>query len=310
MELPCWMLDGREPWGKPRPQRSRRYILKSLKELNSSLYRVLMNETYQTKRGLWQALDPRVKLISTLLVLMGVGVTRSLSVLLVLAIAAGIIMWFSRLPVLSLKAKIWFFVPLLTLLVSLPGTLNVFNAGTPWLVLLPPPASGGWLTQVFPQGLAVTKQGVKAALFLTLRTGVSLSWGALLFLTTPASGLIKSLKAVGTPSFLVVILEMSYRYLSVLIKVAKDMLEARELRTVGEISYRRQRGLVGSSIAHLFGTSYSLYQEVYEAMCCRGYNGEVVSFSDMEMSVVDMVWIGALLFLGAGCIWLEGFRFG
>jgi len=52
------------------------------------------------------------------------------------------------------------------------------------------------------------------------------------------------------------------------------MFEARKMRTVGNLSLRRQQFQVGSSIGTLFAKSMIMAEEVYQAMTARCYTGQ------------------------------------
>ena len=116
-----------------------------------------------------------------------------------------------------------------------------------------------------------------AGIYLFLRVGLSLSWGILLTVTTPVAKLLRSLQIMGMPSILVMIIEMSYRYLVLLLTLSIEMFEARSLRTVGVLSINSKRAQFGSSVAALFARSMALADEVYLAMVARGYTGQAVN---------------------------------
>ena len=153
---------------------------------------------------------------------------------------------------------------------------NWVNDGAPLLMICHFPQPITLLGVHIPPDLYLTRQGVKAASFIFLRVGLSLSMGILLTLTTPSAGLLKSLRNLGMPTLIVMIIEMCYRYLVLLLNLSIEMFEARQLRTVGRLSMASRRAQVGSSIAALFDRSLALADEVYQAMTARGYTGEAV----------------------------------
>jgi cobalt/nickel transport system permease protein len=84
------------------------------------------------------------------------------------------------------------------------------------------------------------------------------------------------------------IMEMTYRYMMVLLSVSIEMFDARSLRTVGNLSSKWQRAQAGSSIAALFAHSVALAEEVYQAMCARCYTGERLEPSANEIGELDL----------------------
>ncbi len=108
-------------------------------------------------------------------------------------------------------------------------------------------------------------------------------------MTTPLAEILKSLRILKVPSLFIMIIEMTYRYLLLLIAVSIEMFEARSLRTVGEIPGKWQRAQVGSSIAALFSRSMALSEEVFQAMCARCYTGEIFTSLSEECPQLELI---------------------
>lgn len=250
------------------------FLRKTLWELQKSLSSERLSEYYARQDGLLQHIDPRIKLVAAIGLILLVGLTRKFEILLGLWVLTLILMYFSRLPVLKMQASIWAFIPLITLLIAVPGMFNLFNDGIPILVLhrfSEPVYLWGYK---LPQSIFISKQGTMAALYLFLRVGLSLSLGVLLAVTTPVSRLLKSLRMLGIPALFVMLIEMTYRYLVMLLMLSLEMFEARKMRTVGNLSLRRQQAQVGSSMGTLFAKSMIMAEEVYQAMSARCYTGQ------------------------------------
>jgi len=179
-----------------------------------------------------------------------------------------------------MQRRIWGIIPLLTLLASVPAMFNFIIDGSPLCMIYQAPYPSTMLGIHIPAHIYISQQGFTAAMFLFLRVGLSLSMGVLLVMTTPVARLIKSLQVMGVPSLMVMVIEMSYRYLVLLLNLSIEMFEARRLRTVGVLSMASKRAQVGSSIAALFARSMELTDEVYLAMTARGYTGQAVSIDE------------------------------
>lgn len=278
MELPSWMemkADDIAPvsWGR---KRSHNFLGKSIRTMQRALAESMLSEEYAGRDGWLQRLDPRLKTILAVLLIIVTGLSRSIPLLLVIWSATVLLMVFSKLPVLVLEKRIWGVIPLLTLIVSVPAMFNIIIDGTPLLMVYQNPQPVTWLGIHIPASIYISKQGLMAGLFLFLRVGLSLSVGVLLTITTPVAQLLKSLRVMGIPALMVMIIEMSYRYLVLLLTLSIEMFEARNLRTVGTLSMAAKRAQVGSSIAALFARSVELADEVYLAMTARGYTGQAV----------------------------------
>ena len=274
--IPDWMgtEEYKEVSSRSKGRSRMDFLRKTLRDLQKSLSSERLSEYYARQDGLLQHIDPRIKLVAAIGLILVAGLTRKFEILLGLWVLTLILMYFSRLPVLKMQASIWAFIPLITLLIAVPGMFNLFNDGIPILVLhrfSEPVYLWGYK---LPQSIFISKQGTMAALYLFLRVGLSLSLGVLLAVTTPVSRLLKSLRMLGIPALFVMLIEMTYRYLVMLLMLSLEMFEARKMRTVGNLSLRRQQAQVGSSMGTLFAKSMIMAEEVFQAMTARCYIGQ------------------------------------
>ncbi|MDD3854020.1 MAG: cobalt ECF transporter T component CbiQ [Syntrophomonadaceae bacterium] len=277
MLLPNWMnepqLNDKIPVAFK--TRNTNYLTKSIRNMRKVICEDLQTELLVRCDGLLQKVGPEMKLVGMIMLIAGISLIRQIPVLIAVWLITVLLMYLSRLPVLVLQKRIWGFIPLITLMFTMPMTLNVFIDGTPLLVLFQFEQPSHWLGINWPETIFISRQGVVAVTFLFLRVGMSLSLAALLVMTTPAADIFKSLRVLRVPDLFIMILEMTYRYLIVLLSISIEMFEARKVRTVGPLSLKTRQAQVGSSIAALFDRSMALSEEVYQAMCARCYTGSV-----------------------------------
>lgn len=277
--LPGWMDEKSDnsSVGCRGPKHGHNFLSKSILQMKRVFAEELLTEHYAGRDGLLQRIDPRIKLITAVLLIIITGLSRSIPALVGVWVCTVLLILISHLPLLALQKRIWGFIPLITLVASIPAMFNIIIDGTPLLMIYQAPHPLTWLGIHIPANIYISRQGFMAAIFLSLRVGISLTMGVLLTMTTPIAKLLKSLQIMGVPSLLVTIIEMSYRYLVLLLNLSIEMFEARSLRTVGALSMNSRRAQVGSSIAALFARSMELADEVYLAMTARGYTGQAVS---------------------------------
>lgn len=281
--LPAWM-------GEPTEENRRTYkhagqgrtnfLTKSLRQLREALLDDLLTERYARQDYWLQQANSRVKLVGAILLILLVALTRSIPLFFGLWLVGLGLMCSAHLPVWSLQKRIWGIFPMFTLIAAIPAMFSFFNPGVPLLEIYQSTSPHIWLGLRMPSHIYISQQGAISALMLFLRVGMSISWGVLLVITTPSARLFKSLRVLRVPLLIVMILEMTYRYLILLVQVSLDMFEARKMRTVGRLSLRTGQWQVGSSIGALFIRSMELSEEVYQAMIARGYTGEAVSLDD------------------------------
>jgi hypothetical protein len=92
----------------------------------------------------------------------------------------------------------------------------------------------------------------------------------ILIATTPWPKLSVQLRCFHVPPILVTLLEMSYRYIAVLLGEVQSMYTAYKLRSCGMKGIAMAH--MGSFVGRLFLRSADRADRVYAAMKCRGYN--------------------------------------
>ena len=283
-----WLLQGAAwPPLSCNGRRARRsFVSKTLAAGAGLLRRVMFSEDVATSRGVLRRIDPRVKLISLLGLLVALGLVRHVMVLVgaygaMLALAAV-----SRLPVGVFVKRVWLFVPIFTGLVVLPATLSLVTPGDVVVVL--------WTWQGHPEGL--TAQGLASALLVVARVATSISLVVLLTLTTPWVRLLAALRSLGVSRIFVLIIGMAYRYIFLLLGTVTDRFEARTSRTVGAQRHDAgARAFLSGSAGALFGKAHHLSEEVHQAMTSRGYRGDARTIQTCRLGVLDAVTAAVVL---------------
>lgn len=263
-------------------------IERTLAEIGHILEQSLFAETLSRRTGLLQSLDPRVKIVGLLALLISVSVARNLWVIVGLYAVALALAAVSKLPLGSFLKRVWLVLPFFTGMIALPA-----------LFLTPGPAL--W---TLPFGLIVTRTGAISALFLLTRVGTSVSFALLLIWTTPWNTLLKALNVLRVPDGFILILAMTYRYIALLLGIVDDMFLSRKSRVVGKLSTADERRMLGASAGALLGRSLQLSTEVYLAMQSRGYRGRPRTLDTFSMRPADWAWAIGLLAVAALAMWL------
>lgn len=243
-----------------------------------SMEHALEAEAVGSRQGLLQGLDPRIKLISTLALIISGVLTRSLTVLAALFLLALVLAVSSRITVARLCKQVWISVLLFTGVIALPS-----------LVVVP----GLPVWQIPLVDWSVTYQGLRSAAFLIGRAETSATFALLLTLSTPWTHVLKALRNLGVPVVVVAILGMTYRYIFLLLQTAAQLFEARRSRIVASMNGPQQRRMVTAAVGVLLGKAFQLSADVHLAMLSRGYRGEVHLLHDFQTRHRD--WF-ALLF--------------
>jgi cobalt/nickel transport system permease protein len=261
---------------------------RTVAHIGDTLEQSLFAERIARQTGLLQSLDPRVKLVTTLAMLLAISLSRSLPVIFALYLLTLVLAWASAVPIGFFVKRVWLFMPFFTGIVALPALFAV--PGPPLAHL--------------PLGLVITRPGLMSALFLLLRVGASVSTAVLLVLTTPWNSVLKSLGALRVPDVFVIILGMTYRYIFLLLRVMGDMFLSRQSRVVGRMSGSEERRLLAASAGALLSRSLQLSEDVYLAMQSRGLHGYPRTMDTFRLRSRDWWYSAAALAVVATAIWL------
>lgn len=262
---------------------------RTLDGLSGALERSLHGEVTSRQRGLLQSLDPRVKLIGFLALIIASAASRSLWVVwAVLAGGLGMAL-LSGISLTVLLRRVWL-------------TALVFTGAIAFPALFLTPGREVW--SVPGLDWVVTEQGIRSAAFLVSRVLTSATLALLLVLTTPWSHVLKALRILRVPVVLVVVLGMTYRYIYLLIETARDMLEARRSREVGKLPPVERRRAITAGLGVLLLKSLNLSGEVYLAMQARGFRGEVLTLDEFRMRRHDWPALSAMVGAAALGLWL------
>jgi cobalt ECF transporter T component CbiQ len=252
---------------------------RTLRGISETLERSIFAEEISSRSGLLQSLDPRMKLIAILALLIGVSLSHSLIIIAVVYLLATLLAVLSSIPVDFFIKRVWLVLPFFTGLVVLPA---LFITPGPPLIRI-------------PLGLTITRTGLITVLFLLLRVSTSVSLGLLLILTTSWNAVLSALSVMRIPDVFILILGMTYRYIYLLLHIANDMFLSRQSRVVGRMSGAEERRVVAATTASLLSKSLNMSSQVYLAMQSRGFRGTVVMMKPFKMQPRDWALGGVLL---------------
>jgi cobalt/nickel transport system permease protein len=272
-----------------RRRRRASFVERTIGGLAAAMERALYAEELAKADGLLQRLDPRVKVIGLLALVVAAALSRQIVVILGLFGVAIALALLSRVPIRTLATRVWVGALLFTGLLALPAIFI-----TPGQVVYRLPLLG-W---------PITAQGLGAAAYLITRVETATTFSLLLILCTQWAQVLKALRVLRVPVVFVVILGMTYRYIFLMLQTAQDMFESRQSRMVGHLSGADQRRLAGASVGVLLSKSIQLSSDVYLAMLSRGFRGEIYTLDDFRMQARDWVALAGLLAVAVLAFWL------
>lgn len=283
-QIPEWLLQSQGPLPPPTSDKKARrsFAQKSVDTFSGFLMDDFYAERIAGRKGLMQGLHPGVKVATSLMLIFVASCMHSWASLLLLNLYLLLLAYMSAVPPGTFLKRVWVFIPIFTAIIVFPTLFNVVRPGDPLVVLW---RYGGH------HELTITRQGAQAAVLFILRVAACVSVAVLLTLTSRWAYLMRGFGMIRVPTIFIKILEMTYRYIYVLLHGARDMFEARLSRTVGRTTTREQQRFVGNTMGSLWMLALTLSDEVHAAMLSRGYTGAPRTLTSSRVRGLDWIWV-------------------
>jgi cobalt ECF transporter T component CbiQ len=264
------------------------FVEQTLATLVSKMERALFAEELAQVDGLLQKLDPRVKIVGLLGLILAATLARNIFTILFIFAIAVLLAVLSSVPIRTLATRAWLGALFFTGMIALPA------------IFLTP---GDALFRLPLLGWTITAQGITAAIYLISRVETTVTLSLLLVLSTLWTHVLKALRVLRVPVVFVVILGMTYRYIFVMLETAQNLFEARQSRLVGVLNATESRRIAVASVGVLLSKSFYLNSEVYLAMQSRGFRGEIYMLDDFKMQRRDWFALAGFLFIAFLAFW-------
>jgi cobalt/nickel transport system permease protein len=265
------------------------FLDKTILNSASAVKSIYMQSEIAAKENLIQKINPQVKLISLIYLVVVISVVSNPVAQILITALIFLLYIIARLNVFQVYRKIFFVAFFFGFLVVLPATLNVITDGKIILNLITfDKPSHFWIYNI-PKNIGFTENGLQVVLLVFLRVLNSVSFALLIVFTTPFPSFIKSFKIIGVPDTFLMIISLAYKYIFILSRTIEETYFALKSRLVGNIRSRNIRNLIGGRIFFIFRKSKLIYESTYFAMVSRGYNGKVKLNSKYHFTFVDLI---------------------
>lgn len=280
----------------PRPHYISDYLEKTLREIQ----RIVTEEAYQVhaagESGFLQSVDPRVKLLGMLTLLIAAAYTTKMASLAVIHVLLAVAAISSNISLKEYLCRTWLVAFLFAGFAVAPAIFSWVSPGTPVVILYQNSSGTGYL----PGELSITVQGLKAAGMVLLRCTASLGLVMLLVKTTPFAVMTKAFQSLGVPGVVVMVIDLTYRYLFLFLLLLNDYLFGRRSRIVGREDNRSKLIWIGGALAGFFRLSGEYTKEIFLAMQARGYCGESHCRLPVRLKFVDALFILVIMLICIG----------
>jgi cobalt/nickel transport system permease protein len=239
------------------------------------------------KNGLFQKLDPRLKIMFMFYLIVIVSMMRSVYVECAIAVFIFTLIALSRLNVFYMYRRILGFAFFFGFLVALPSAFNVITRGEIILPVATLSRSYQFWIYSIPKEIGITAEGAFGVAMLTLRVANSLGISLLIIHTTPFFEIIRALKVFRVPDTFLMIIILTYKYIFIFSRTVEDMYLAMKSRLAGPVDSGTGRELIAGRIFFIFKKSQMRYEETYRAMVSRGFTGDVELYGGRAFTARD-----------------------
>lgn len=235
------------------------YIEKSIFSLIKIISIIRQNKN---QNKLIYSINPTLKVISTLVMILCVCISRRFSYLIAVDIYVLINLFLMEKKLRKMILINSFIFPIITIIALIPSMVygNIYNS----ILLF--------------QKLIIT------ILLINLLSH-----------NTKWSEMSKSLKLLFIPDIFIWIMDISIKYIVILGEHSVNLLNALKLRAIGITSdrYKSLTGIMGN----LFIKSYKMSEEMSYAMECRGFVGEYTTKVNLKLKKIDYVYLAINMLL-------------
>lgn len=222
-------------------------------------------------------LDPRVKIAVVFLFSIVVATARQFQVL-TAALALGVfIVLMTQIPFMELGRRL---IPVNLLVLFLWLFLPFTFTGEPLFFMGP---------------LAVTREGVLYAAGISLKSNAMMLMLIALVASTPISTLGHALRALGIPPKIVHLFFFTYRYIHVMHREYVRLKNSMKMRGFIPGNSLHTYKTLAYMVGMLLIRSFDRAQRVYNAMLCRGFNGNLYSLSKFSLNRKDIVSLALMI---------------
>jgi cobalt/nickel transport system permease protein len=243
-------------------------------------------DAYQQGSSRIHAMDPRLKLVTAVGLILLIGLTPMGHF--------GIYLGFFALAMLgTLVARIDPWIVLRRSLIALPFALAavtlLFTVPGPTLLAIP---LTGW---------TISAPGLIRFASIMFKSMVSVQFAVLLILTTHFTDILWALSALHAPRILIAIISFMYRYIFLLAEESVRLTRARDSRSAvleRQPSPIFQARTTGGMIGSLLLRSFERSERVHQAMVARGYQGAIRQLTPPPVPQSDVLTSAVALSAG------------
>jgi len=303
-KIPSFLLDQPSPVPfKPGKGKIKmRFIEGGIHRLAQVIKKGHLQWEFSSQNGLFQKIDPRVKVLFLLFYVMIVSLKRDIWPGLYIGGFIFILVLFSRIRMITFYSRVLSLGFFFGFLIAFPSAFNVITDGEIIGPVIRLSRSFNLWIYHIPAEVGLTREGIYGVVRLTLRVVNSLSLSFLVLYTTPLPEIVRALKVLKVPDTFIMIINLSFKYIFIFSRTVEDMHLSKKSRMVREGTQAEAREWIVGRIAFIFRKTRLRYEEVFKAMIGRGFSDTLRLYGFPKMRSAD--WVAGLFLMFTGVLFL------
>ncbi|MBF0607638.1 MAG: cobalt ECF transporter T component CbiQ [Candidatus Magnetobacterium sp. LHC-1] len=250
----------------------------------------------------FQRIDARIKVLFLLCYVIIINLKKDIMSEAFIGAFIFILIMLSRVNVFNLYRRVIFLGFIFGFLISAPSAFNFITRGEIIFHILHLARPYDFWFYHIPKEIGITREGIYGVMMLTSRVMNSLSLSFFVLYTTPFPEIIKALKVLKVPDGFLMIIALSYKYMFIFARTVEDMHLAKKSRLAGHVSNADARRWIAGRIAFVFKKTMLRCEDIYKAMCCRGFDNDIKIYGVSRLHTRD--WATAIAFCMIAIIFL------
>jgi len=280
------------------------FLDKTIQNSARAIKSIYLQGENAAKENFIHKINPHIKLITLLLMVIVLSVTNSVVAQLLSTAFIFLLFILAGLKVFQVYKRIFFLAFFFGFIVILPASLNIVTHGEiVFNIISFNQPTDFWIYHI-PQNIGITENGLQVVLLVFLRVLNSISFALLIVFTTSFPGFIKSFKLLGIPDTFLMIIMLAYKYIFLLSRTIEEAYFALKSRLVGNLKNKSIRKLVSGRIFYIFRRSRTTYESTYLAMISRGYTGKIHFHSVKKFDVMDILALLIVVAFSVGILFI------
>lgn len=279
------------------------FLDKTIKNSAQAIKSVYLQAESAKKDNVIHKINPKIKFFSLIYFAVIISLVNSLQTQIIISSFIALIFLISGLKVLQVYRKIFFLAFIFGFLVVFPASLNLITKGKIILNIISFDKSYDFWIYHIPQNIGFTLEGIQVVSLIFLRILNSISFAMLIIFTTSFPAFIKSFKIVGVPDTFLMVISLAYKYIFILSRTIEETYLALKARLFVNIKNEHLRKIISGRIFFIFKRSVTNYENTYNAMVSRAYDGKVQLGLNKKLAIKDYIALTVIIAFGI-CILL------